>query len=184
MLVLVARNICKQIEVNYTPVPGTWNFCNTIKADSHTTCLSHAASMPFPCRSQTVNSHMPCCAPAMLRQWSTLREIPRGSRKYPNCLSNSLTDRLFVVSCCHSLQSWVWIVVMKIGILLIPIFVQIRVVTGRSRTPACSPQAVSRRPWCAVALRRTAWSSKAWTWHGKCESDTAALCESNGEDTF
>ena len=21
-------------------------------------------------------------------------------------------------------------------------------------------------------------------WHGKCQSDTAALCESNGEDTF
>ena len=37
--------------------------------------------------------------------------------------------------------------------------------------------AVSRRPCCAVTLRRTAW-------HGKCESDTAALCKSNGEDTF
>jgi len=24
----------------------------------------------------------------------------------------------------------------------------------------------------------------AWAWHGKCESDTAALCESNGKDTF
>ena len=24
----------------------------------------------------------------------------------------------------------------------------------------------------------------AWTWHGKCESDTAALCKSNGKDTF
>ena len=26
--------------------------------------------------------------------------------------------------------------------------------------------------------------SMAWAWHGKCESDTAALCESNGKDTF
>jgi len=37
-------------------------------------------------------------------------------------------------------------------------------------------------------LRRTAWSEHgmgaAWAWHGKCESDTAALCKSNGKDTF
>jgi hypothetical protein len=39
-----------------------------------------------------VNSHMPCRAPAMLRQCRVLRESPRGSRKYPNCLSYSLTD--------------------------------------------------------------------------------------------
>jgi len=26
--------------------------------------------------------------------------------------------------------------------------------------------------------------SMAWAWHGKCESDTAALCKSNGKDTF
>ena len=24
----------------------------------------------------------------------------------------------------------------------------------------------------------------AWAWHGKYESDTAALCKSNGKDTF
>ena len=41
---------------------------------------------------------------------------------------------------------------------LITIFVELRVVAGRSRTRAGSPQAVSRRPCCAVALRRTAWS--------------------------
>jgi len=39
-----------------------------------------------------------------------------------------------------------------------------------------------------VALRRTAWSEHdmdaAWAWHDKCESDTAALCKSNGKDTF
>jgi len=50
------------------------------------------------------------------------------------------------------------------------------VVAGRSRTRAGSPQAVSRRTYCSVALR-TAWSE-----HGKCESDTAALCKSNGKD--
>ena len=42
--------------------------------------------------------------------------------------------------------------------LLITIFVELRVVAGRSRTWAGSPQAVSRRPCCAVVLRRTAWS--------------------------
>ena len=42
--------------------------------------------------------------------------------------------------------------------LLITIFVEIRVVAGRSRTRVGSPQAVSRRPCCAVALRRTIWS--------------------------
>jgi hypothetical protein len=42
--------------------------------------------------------------------------------------------------------------------LLIKIFVELRVVAGRSRMQAGSPQAVSRRPCCVVALRRTAWS--------------------------
>jgi hypothetical protein len=42
--------------------------------------------------------------------------------------------------------------------LLITIFVELRVVAGRSRTRAGSPQAASRRPCCAVALRRTAWA--------------------------
>ena len=42
--------------------------------------------------------------------------------------------------------------------LLITIFVELRVVAGRSQTQAGSPQAVSRRPCCAMALRRTAWS--------------------------
>jgi len=54
--------------------------------------------------------------------------------------------------------------------LLITIFVELRVVAGRSRTRAGSPQAVSRRPCCAVALRRTTRSGHgmgaAWAWHG------------------
>jgi hypothetical protein len=44
--------------------------------------------------------------------------------------------------------------------LLITIFVELRVVAGRNRKRAGSPQAVSRRPCCAVALRRTAWSER------------------------
>jgi hypothetical protein len=72
--------------------------------------------------------------------------------------------------------------------LLITIFVELRVVAGRSRMRTGSPQAVSRRPCCAVALIRTAWTEHgkgvAREWHGKCESDTAALCISKGKDTF
>jgi hypothetical protein len=72
--------------------------------------------------------------------------------------------------------------------LLLTIFVELRLVAGRSRTRAGSPQAVFRQPCSAVALKRTAWSQHgmgaAWARHGKCESDTAALCKSNGKDTF
>jgi len=72
--------------------------------------------------------------------------------------------------------------------LLTKIFVELRVVAERRRTRAGSPQAVSRSPCCAVALSRTAWSEHGmgtvWSWQGKCESDTAALCKSNGKDTF
>jgi len=40
--------------------------------------------------------------------------------------------------------------------LLITIFVELCVVAGKSRTRAGSPQAVSQRQCCVVALRRTA----------------------------
>ena len=133
--------------------------------------------------SKLVISHTPCSAPTMLRQCRVLRESPRGSRKYPNCYSNSLTGRFLVVCCYHSLQSWGWIVV-RIGMLLITIFVELRVVGGRSRTRAGSPQTVSRRPCCDVALRKRYGQSMAWVRHGKWQSDTAALCKSNGKDTF
>jgi hypothetical protein len=59
---------------------------------------------------------------------------------------------------------------------------------GGSRKKPNAGRSSLRRPCCAVALRRTAWSEHdmgaAWAWHGKCESDAAALCKSNGEDTF
>jgi hypothetical protein len=57
--------------------------CCQIKADSHITCRAHA-----------VNSHMPCRVPTLLRLCRVLHESLRGSRKYPNCYSNSLTDGL------------------------------------------------------------------------------------------
>jgi hypothetical protein len=53
--------------------------------------------MPCPCRfpaiSCRVNSRMPCRNPAILRQYRVFHENPRGSRKYSNCYSYSLTDR-------------------------------------------------------------------------------------------
>jgi hypothetical protein len=68
--------------------------------------------------------------------------------------------------------------------LLITIFVELRVVAGRSRRRAGSPQAVSRRSCCAVALRRTACSEHGMGAAWQVESDMAALCKSNGKDTF
>jgi hypothetical protein len=59
--------------------------------------------------------------------------------------------------------------------LLITIFEEIREEARRSRTWAGSPQAVSRRPCCAVVLRRTAWSElglgASWAWHGMASVD-------------
>jgi hypothetical protein len=58
--------------------------------------------------------------------------------------------------------------------LLITIFVELRVVAGRSRMRAGRPKVVSRRPCCAVALRRKAWSEhgmgaawQVWIRHGR-----------------
>jgi hypothetical protein len=50
-------------------------------------------SMSCPCRAYAVP--LPCRAPALFQQCIVLRESPRGSRKYPNCQSNSVTDCLF-----------------------------------------------------------------------------------------
>jgi hypothetical protein len=47
--------------------------------------------------------------------------------------------------------------------MLLIIFVVLLVVDGRSRKLAGSPQAGLRRPCCAVALRRTAWSEHGMT---------------------
>ena len=68
--------------------------------------------------------------------------------------------------------------------LLITIFVELHVVAGRSRTRAGGPQAVSGQPCCAVALRRTARRAGHGRGMAKYESDTDALCKSNGKDTF
>jgi len=106
---------------------------------------------------------MPCHAPVLLWQCRVLRKSPRGSQKYLNCYSNSLTDHLF----CSVLLPLVTLIGMdrceEDGMLLITISVELRIVAGRSRKRAGSPQAVSWRPCCAMALRRTAWSEHGMT---------------------
>jgi len=131
----------------------------------------HAVPMP---------RHLPCYGSAV--SFVKVRMVAGNIRTASPTVQKIV---FFVVCCYHSLQSQVRNVVRRIGMLLITIFVEIRVVAGRSRTWTGSPQAVSRRTCCTVALR-TALSEHgmgaAWAWHGKCESDTAALCKSNGKD--
>jgi hypothetical protein len=75
-------------------------------------------------------------------------------------------------------------------------FVELRVVAGRSQTRTGRPHAVSGRPMlihtchampmprCAVALRTRFHNGMVAAWHDMCESNTAALCKSNGKDTI
>jgi len=79
--------------------PISTMFRGSVKADSHIEYRAHAVPMPFPCNAIRYFTH------ALLRQCRVLCEIPPGSRKYLNCYSNSLTDRLFLVCLNHSLQS-------------------------------------------------------------------------------
>ena len=73
----------------------------------------------------------------------------------------------------------------RIGILLITIFVQLRVVVGRSRKLIGSPTAVLCRGLEKNDMVRV-WHGHGMgmAWHGKCESDTAALCKWNEKDTL
>jgi hypothetical protein len=82
--------------------------------------------------------------------------------------------------------------------LLITTFVELRMVAGISRTRVGRPDAVSERPMlihtchsmpmprCTVALRNRFQNGMVVAWHGRgmCESNTAALCKSNGKDTI
>lgn len=52
-------------------------------------CLFRAPAMTF-----RFKSYMPYRVPAMLIQYHVLREIPRGSQKYPSCYSNILMNHL------------------------------------------------------------------------------------------
>jgi hypothetical protein len=84
-------------------------------------------------------------------------------------------------------------------ILLVTTFVEFRVVAGRSRTWAGCPRAVSERPMLNSHISRRFHAAlcrglekslserhgmgTARARHDMCESNTAALCKSNGKDT-
>jgi hypothetical protein len=124
----------------------------------------------MPCR---VNSHMPCRAPAIVRQCRVLREIPRGSRKYPNCLSYSLTNWY---ASDNNLRAT-------------PRGTRKKPKAGRS--PTCllwTADANSRMPChahaapmprCALALRRRFQNGMVVAWHGRgmaCVNQTRPHC--------
>jgi hypothetical protein len=145
---------------------------------------AHAAPLHFPYRSRNmscrVNLHMPSRAPAILRKCCALREIPRGSRKYPNCQSYSLTDWY---ASDRKLRGT-------------PRGSQKKPNAGRS--PTCGlwtadvnshmpchahataalchglEKSLSERHSCGMARPR----------HDMCKSNTAVQCKSNGEDTI
>jgi hypothetical protein len=136
--------------------------------------------MQRPCRSPVmpcrVNSHIPCRAPAILRQCRVVREIPRGSRKYPNCCSYSLTDWY----ASDNLRGTPRVSRKK---------------PNAGRSPTCRPwtadtnshmQCHAHAALCrglekSLSERRGRRMARAR--HGMCESKTAALCKSNGNDT-
>jgi hypothetical protein len=111
---------------------------------------------------------MPCRAPAILRQCRVLRESPRGSRKYPNCYSYSLTDWYASDNLRETPRG------------------------SRKKTKAGrSPHAASGRPMlihtchaapmpsCAVALRRLSQNGIVVAWHRRgmtCVNQTRPHC--------
>jgi hypothetical protein len=108
-----------------------------------------AHAVPMPCR---VNSHIPFRAPAIHRQCRVLRESPRGSRKYPNYKSYSLTD-WYASDNLHGTPRGS------------------RKKPNAGRSPKCrlwTADANSQMPRCAVALRSRFQNGMfvAWYWRG------------------
>jgi hypothetical protein len=114
---------------------------------------------------------MLCRAPAILRQCRVLRESPRGSRKYPNCLSYSLTD---------------WYASDN-NVRGTPRGIRKKPNAGRSPTcrlwttdanshMPCHPMLMSR---CIVALRNRFQNGMVVAWHGRgmaCVNQTRPRC--------
>ena len=125
-------------------------------------CHSHA--VPLPCRALIHTCHaapLPCFDSAV--SFVNVRVVAGNIR------TTSPTESFFVVCCYHSFPRPCkrclvshWPPAFEIGMRLITTLVELRMVAGRSRTRASSPHARSRRPCCAVALRR-AW----WGWRGR-----------------
>jgi hypothetical protein len=134
--------------------------------------------MPFPCRSPAipcrVNFHLPCRTAAILRQCRVFRESPRDSRKYPNCQPYSLTDWYASDNKLRGTPRGS------------------RKQPNAGRSPTCrlwTADANSHMPYSAHAalcrgLEKLLSERHGRARHGMCESNTAALCKSNGKDTI
>jgi hypothetical protein len=137
-----------------------------------------------------------CCPNSsfVVRLWEVVRLI-HTCHAVPLPFSDSAMS--FVKVCVVAGNIWTASpTVLRIGMLLITTFVELCVVAGRSRMRAGSPHAVSGRSMvihtCHAVLCRGLEKSlserhghgMAWGRHGMCESNTAALCKSNGKDTI
>jgi hypothetical protein len=146
--------------------------------------------MSFPCRSLAVSMPFPC---------PSLASLIHACRAATLLFSDSATSFVKVRVVDGNIRT--------ASLLLVTTFVELRVVAGRSRKRAGRPHAVSGRPmlmhtyhavpmqlscravpWSWEVAFRTAWSWRgrgtAWKRHGMCESNTAALCKSNGKDAI
>jgi len=84
--------------------------------------------MPFPCHAVPLihtchAAPLPCSDSAV--SFVEVRVLAGNIRTASPTVQQIV---FFVVCCYHSLQSWVWIVVRRIGMLLITIFVELHVV--------------------------------------------------------
>jgi hypothetical protein len=129
--------------------------------------------MPRPCRSHampcSLNSHMLFRAHAILRQCRVLRESPRGSRKYPNWSSYSLTSWYASDNKLRGTPRGS------------------RKKPKAGRPPTCrlwtadanSHMPCHAMPRCAVALRSRIQNSMVVVWHGRgmaCVNQTRPHC--------
>ena len=110
-----------------------------------------------------------------------LRGTPGGSRKYPNCQSNSLTDCLF---CSVLLPPFTVVGMDRCEEDRYASDNNLRGTPRGSRKKPNTGRQPTGRLSTAVLCCGLEMNGMVRTWHGKCESDTAALCKSNVEDTF
>jgi hypothetical protein len=139
-------------------------------------CGAPAAPMPFPCQFPA----MPC------RVNSHAAPLP-----FSDSAVSFVKVRVLAGNIRTASPTVLWI-----AMLLITTFVQLRVVSGRSRTWAGRPHAVSGQPMLIHTCHAVLMPCRAHATlccglekslserHGTCETNTVALCKSNGKDTI
>jgi hypothetical protein len=126
-------------------------------------CLCHAHAIPMPCRVLIHTRYavsLLCYDSALF--FVKVCVVARNIRT----ASPTIYQIIFFVACCyHSFpRPWQMVFVFTLVTCIWDWyasdnnFVELRMAAERSRARAGTPQAVSRRPYCAAALRRTAWS--------------------------